>query len=346
MRLIHAIVLVISTFFAATLAAQTSEAMKKSETQMLEIMQRGFSHDELEAFIRTHPNSEHIPAVLTRLGRSQQRDVNSTQQVLDLISATPPSAELLKRAGLTSAAQLKTEMQYYLQVRLALLENTQRRYRAATGKVIDMGDALTGNVGRIADEIPSSVLSAPLWPLPYRVGYSWTMRSEDVLTQKGTEYTRKVTQLLPNGYVEINDGGVVLDLNGNIRALNTPKQKRSFNLNYRQHPQSLLRGREHTFGYTITDTLPDGRVFVQQGTQGRMTSVGPDISTFPFGEHITWRIERSSQWTIAETGLSGTYTLTAWYSPELRRYVKMEEISRNAEGKVIRHERHELLKTD
>jgi hypothetical protein len=343
-RLINAIVLVISTFFAATLAAQTPEDMQKSEAQMLAIMRRAFTYDELEAFIRTHPNSEQISVILTRLGRSQQRDVIATQQALDQIAATPPSADLLKRAGLISEAQLKTELQYYLQVRLALLENTKQRHRAATGKDIDMGDALT--VSPIAGEISNAVLTAPLWPLPYRVGYSWTMRSEDVLTQKVTEYTRKVTQLLPNGYIEINNGAVVLDLNGNVRTLNTPKQKRSFNLNYRQHPQSLLRGREHTFGYTITDSLSDGRVFVQQGTQGRMTSVGPDISTFPFGEHITWRVERSSQWAVAETGVSGTYTLTAWYSPELRRYVKSEEISRNAEGKVIRHERHELLKTD
>jgi hypothetical protein len=267
-------------------------------------------------------------------------------QVLAQLATAPPSAELSSRMGIADAAQLNAELQTYLVTRRALLANTEQRYRALTGNDIDMGEAKLGIFGKINGDVPSPMFVRPLQPLPYRLGYSWQMRMVDVLAQKTSDYTHSVTQLLPQGYIEINGGAVVLDSDGDIRVHDTAERKRSFNLHYRQHPSILRRGNEHTFGYTITDTLPDGKVFTQQGSKASMTSVAPEPVEVPAGKFDTWRIERRSNWAGVESGISGTFSQTAWYSPTLRRHVKWEDISRNAAGAVVRHERHELLKTD
>jgi hypothetical protein len=346
--------LVAGTLLAATAAAQSPhhtlnpspELLQASENRLWENMRKAYTTDELHAFIRTHPTSEHVPTALTRLGRSEQRDINTLQHVLDILATQAPSADLSDKMGIADAQQLKSELQSYLKTRRTFLTNAQARHRAMTGKDIDMDAAKTGLYGKVLGDVPSPMFSAPMHPLPYRVGYSWTMRMEDVLTKKTTDYTRSVTQLLPYGYIEINDGKVLLDSDGNINYQITSERKRSFNIHYRQHPQSLQRGREHTFGYAMTDTMSDGKVFTQKGSNASMTSIQTEDTPVPAGTFPTWRVARKADWTVLETGNSGTFTFTGWYSPELRRYVKWEEISRNAEGTVLRHERHELLRTD
>ncbi len=332
----------------------TPELLQKSEKQLWDNMRRAFTLDELEAFIRSHPDSENVPVALTRLGQSQQRSINTLQKVLDTLANNPPSTELSKAMGIADAAALQAELRSYLQTHQALLDNIQQRHRNATSKDIDMGAAQTGVYGKVNGDVPSPMFAAPMPPLPYRKGYSWSVRMLDVLTQKTTEYTRTVTQLLPYGYIELNDGASVLDMDGNIRGLLTPAsadgrlegRKRMFNGNYRQHPQSLQRGREHTFGYVITDTMNDGKVFTQQGTNASMTSVAPELIEVSAGKFDTWKVVRRSNWKVTETGNSGTFAMTGWYSPVLRRYVRWEEVSHNATGIVVRHERHELLRTD
>lgn len=346
--------LLAGALIATTAAAQsphhklnpTPELLLQSESRMWENMRKAFTMDELHAFIRTHPNSEHAPEALSRLGRSEQRDINTLQRVLETLAIQAPSSELSLKMGIADAQQLKDELQNDLKIRQFTLMDIQARHRTLTGNEIDMGLAKTGLFGEVKGDVPSPMFTAPMQALPYRVGYSWTVRMQDVLAQKTTDYTRTVSQLLPYGYIEINDGRLLLNRDGDIVYQVLADRKREFNSNYRQHPQSLQRGREHTFGYIIKDTMADGKVFTQTGKNASMTPIQPETVQVPAGSFNTWRVERKSEWAVVETGNSGTFAFTGWYSPILRRYVKWEEISHNQAKQVVRHERHELLKTD
>jgi hypothetical protein len=323
-----------------------SERMLQSEARMWENMRRAHTDDELHAFVRTHPLSDKVPAVLTWNARSLKRTINTLNQQLQ----TSLDPALFKSLNIPLVEGFATELQATVATLQSQLNAVKAQHTTLTGKEIDMAEAETGTLRMRNGDIPSSVFRAVLAPLPYRAGYTWRMQMHNLLTQASNEYTIQVSQLLPFGHTELkvspSASTLVLDEAGNIVTHASTELTRKFNVHYRQHPQSLIRGREHTFGFTVTDTLPDSKVLTEQGSQGSMTTIAPERLLVPAGPFDTWRVERRNNWKITETGANGTFAMTAWYSPVLRRYVKWEEKSVASDGKVLRHERHELTQSD
>jgi hypothetical protein len=327
-------------------ATSMPERMLQSEARMWENMRRAHTDDELHAFVRTHPLSDKVPTVLTWNARGLKRTINTLNQQLDA-SLDPV---LFKSLNIPLVEGFAAELQATVATLQSQLNAVKAQHAALTGKDIDMAEAETGTMRMRNGDIPSSVFRAALAPLPYRAGYKWRMQVHNLLTKTSIEYAIQVSQLLPLGYTELkvspDASTLVLDEAGNIVTYSSTERTRKFNSHYRQHPQSLIRGREHTFGFTVTDILPDSKVLTEQGSQGSMTTIAPERLQVPAGLFDTWRVERRNNWKITETGANGTFAMTAWYSPVLRRYVKWEEKSVASDGKVLRHERHELIHSD
>lgn len=73
--------------------------------------------------------------------------------------------------------------------------------------------------------------------------------------------------------------------------------------------------------------------------------VEEDVET-PAGKFRALRIERVAQWKQRNSKAAGVNTWTYWYNAANKRHVLGEMTNKTADGKVLQHERHELVSAD
>lgn len=73
--------------------------------------------------------------------------------------------------------------------------------------------------------------------------------------------------------------------------------------------------------------------------------VEEDVET-PAGKFRALRVERTAHWKQRNSKAAGVNTWTYWYNSANKRHVLGETVNRTAEGKVLQHERHELVSAD
>jgi hypothetical protein len=78
----------------------------------------------------------------------------------------------------------------------------------------------------------------------------------------------------------------------------------------------------------------------------RMKVIGEEDLETPLGKVRAMKIERESRWKQRDNKASGTRKWTYWYNAGIKRFVRAEDLNATTEGKVLAHERWELVAYD
>ena len=175
----------------------------------------------------------------------------------------------------------------------------------------------------------------------YTVGDSWRYQVVDKFKGEVTSnYALKVDKIETNGDVVLNKGGSVFDPKGNAKFTRNAERERTYT-NYFNYPPELKVGAKFDLAYEVDNKFTSGAAN-KEISKGSMVVKGQERVKTPAGEFDAWVVERSINWRIPASNSGGTFTLTGWYVPQLRRYVAWDEESRNFNGAFIRRDRHEL----
>lgn len=313
--------LMIAALAHAQSAADTAyEAIKTEATEA-----------QLNAFIAAYPNSVHSTTALSRLLKFKIAQMRALEAWRD-----DPKANLSAEGKAKLEADIKAK-------------NLEM---AAIGQLY--ADALTrGFSGApIAAQAPSS-LNKPAAPAPaapttkpamYALGQSWAYKKTDYLNNNAqSHYVRTVTKLLPNGGYETNDGQGILTADGTQLFNRNALESRSFGQGYMQYPTELKAGASTSFSYDTIVEPKQGKARTERNVGTLSVQHAFTLTTPNMGSHSVWRVLRSSDWSIVNSSVRGTYIFVGAYSAKHRRYLAWEEISQTHDGKLLRNERHEMV---
>jgi uncharacterized caspase-like protein len=76
----------------------------------------------------------------------------------------------------------------------------------------------------------------------------------------------------------------------------------------------------------------------------RMKVIGEEAVEMPWGKVRAMKIERESRWKYRDNKGSGVRKWTYWYNAGVKRFVRGEDVNTTTEGKVLSHERWELVR--
>ena len=175
----------------------------------------------------------------------------------------------------------------------------------------------------------------------YTVGDRWRYQIVDKFKGEVTSnYSLQVDRIEANGDVVLNKGGSVFDPKGNAKFTRNAERERTYT-NYANYPTELKIGAKLDMAYEVENKFTSGNL-TKEISKGTMVVKAQERVKTPAGEFDAWVIERNIVWRIPATNSGGTFTLTGWYVPQLRRYVAWDEESRTSTGTFNRRERHEL----
>ncbi len=194
---------------------------------------------------------------------------------------------------------------------------------------------------RVAATAPTASRSArpaaanPLGPPTYAVGDEWTYRVRNLLDASERNWTIRVTEVLPDR-VKVSNG-MVMDPAGNIL------------LSVSSNPPSAYSPAAAFYFFPMNPGATVSHKEVQQ--QGQRTfDIDATVSILAQEEIDTevvklrtFRMERKAHWQLRKGKSSGTSTWTYWYYPGAKRYVVGEHRNVTSAGKVLLHERLEIL---
>ncbi len=177
----------------------------------------------------------------------------------------------------------------------------------------------------------------------YRIGDSWTFVSENLLTNKQSSYTHRVTSMAANGDGVMNDGAAVYSATAQAKYIRSEDRERFYSEGFRSQPSELRIGFKEPVSYEITTKNKDGRVdkFIASGTIE--VTAQEKVST-PAGEFMAWRIKRTTRGTLAN-GDVHLLDHTYWYAPEIKRLVAQDTTDSNVTtGKIASRTKVSLQK--
>jgi uncharacterized caspase-like protein len=173
------------------------------------------------------------------------------------------------------------------------------------------------------------------------VGDRWRYQIVDKFKgEVASNYSLQIDRIEANGDLVINKGGSIFDPRGNAKFTRNAERERTYT-NYFNYPPEFKVGAKFDIAYEVDNKLTSGSVN-KEISKGTMLVKGQERVKTPAGEFEAWVVERNINWRNPSSNSGGTFTLTGWYVPQLRRYVAWDEESRNSNGTFNRRERHEL----
>ncbi len=177
----------------------------------------------------------------------------------------------------------------------------------------------------------------------YRVGDSWTFAVDNLLTNKQSSYTHRITSVAANGDGLINEGAVVYSATAQAKYIRSEDRERFYSDGFRSTPSQLRIGFKEPVSYEIITKNKDGRddKFIAAGTIE--VAAQEKVST-PAGEFMAWRIKRITRGTLAN-GDAHLLDHTYWYAPEIKRLVAQDTTDTNlTTGKITSRAKVSLQK--
>lgn len=187
-----------------------------------------------------------------------------------------------------------------------------------------------------ATETGASSAAGSFW-----VGDSWSFVSDNLLTQKKTAFTQKVTGFYPNGDLMVNDGAQVFNASGQVKYIRNAERDRFYSDGFRLVPSQLRLGFKEPVSYEILSKFKDGRE-TKFAAQGTIEALRQEKVTTPAGIFMAWRISRQSN-SVLSNGNALVLDHTFWFVPELKRVVAHDLTETNTTtGKTTLRERQSL----
>ena len=173
-------------------------------------------------------------------------------------------------------------------------------------------------------------------PPAFVVGDNWTYRVVNLLDQSERRGTMRVKAI---------QGDEVIYANGNIGDV-------VGNMSRVVRPGGLVENMQPSNQFYLFPMRPGSTwdVVSQQEVGGRhfelkinlKVGAEEEVDT-PMGKMRGLRVERVAQWKGRQGAASGTNTWTYWYNANVKRFVVGETKNVTDKGKVLQHERHELV---
>ena len=175
----------------------------------------------------------------------------------------------------------------------------------------------------------------------FLVGDSWSFVSDNLLTQKKTAFTQKVTAFYPNGDLMVNDGAQVFNASGQVKYIRNAERDRFYSDGFRLVPSQLRPGFKEPVSYEILSKLKDGRE-TKFAAEGTIEALRQEKVTTPAGIFMAWRISRQSS-SVLSNGNALVLDHNFWFVPELKRVVAHDLTETNTTtGKTTLRERQAL----
>jgi hypothetical protein len=173
--------------------------------------------------------------------------------------------------------------------------------------------------------------------LRYAVGDSWTFATDDLLTNKQSSYTHKVSALGANGDGIMNGGKQIYSATGAVRYIRNDERERFFASDHVIASQ-LRVGFKEPADYEIRSKFKDGREVTSKGS-GTIEVVAHEKVTVPAGTFLAWRMKRLTQGVNVAGDAISTEEMM-WFVPEVQRIVAREQVSTHiGNAKQIARER-------
>lgn len=163
----------------------------------------------------------------------------------------------------------------------------------------------------------------------YAVGDRWRYQVVDKF--KGevvNNWNYKITAILPDGDIVLNDGQILADPDLNVRrSSGGTLQSDEYDSHWHMVPSKFEPGWTETFKYKRYYVRRDGAA-TRQVWQGKMVVKGLETVRTPAGEFKAWRIEREAMANSFPVGGGAPWlaqmTQVSWYSTEVRAAVARE----------------------
>lgn len=185
---------------------------------------------------------------------------------------------------------------------------------------------------RLAAATPTSIGAPPR----FVIGDRWRFRGHDLIAGTERDFSVEI-QDIRGDEVRFRNGATA-DLLGNPVTSFRGEQASAFRPSARFYVFPLAPGE-------VRRALPFEQVTGKRHYDGTVTLnvIGEEDVVTPAGRIRAIRIERVAEWTRRGGAEAGTNTWTYWYNAAIKRWVLAETRNVTREGKLLRHERFELL---
>ena len=177
----------------------------------------------------------------------------------------------------------------------------------------------------------------------YTEGDSWTFTTTDLLTQKQSRSTHKVSSVTADGDGIMNDGALIYTSAATIKYLRNSDRERFYSDNYSLIPTQLHPGFKENVRYEIVTKFKDGRE-ARYRAEGSMEAVGREKIVTPAGEFLAWRIHRLVN-ASTQAGEQVKRDDTFWFVPEIKRVVAQDNSETNVKSDQISARERVVLQT-
>ncbi len=172
-------------------------------------------------------------------------------------------------------------------------------------------------------------------PPALQVGDTWTYRITNLLDQSETKRVQSIREV--KGEEVLWSHGGTGDLIGNytyVGGSTGPKYKYTPSTHHFVFPLRTGAVYDLAFAQESPERSFDAKVRLTVGAQEEQDTLAGRLRTVKVAREVRWK-QRGSD-------ASGTNVWTYWYSPEVKRLVRGENVNTTSAGKVLLHERWEL----
>lgn len=298
---------------------------------------------ELRAYLGRFPGGEHAPQARERLAALQ-----ATQTRPEAAPTVPPSMPPAPAPALqVAAAAPRPAIDLHAPLELPpgadpeIAEQVERR----TEELLQELSAQTPAPVQVA--VPARKKEPPVRSARgYALGDRWRYQVVDKF--KGevvNNWSFKVTAILPEGDIILNDGQILADPDLNVRrSTGANLQSDVYDSHWHMVPSKFEPGWTETFRYKRHYVRRDGYA-AKQDWEGKMVVRGLETVRTPAGEFQAWRVERDASANSLPVGGGASWFAqmrqVSWYSTELRAAVAREWEFRAA-GRLTENLRLEL----
>jgi hypothetical protein len=208
------------------------------------------------------------------------------------------------------------------------------RFHAAR---VDVAAAAPAKVGAAPATAPRSAQAISVRAPPsYQVGDTWTYRIVNLLDQSERKNTLKVAEIRGDE-VHFN-GGSVTDIFGNqLKTVRGGDRTDEYIPSMHNYVFPLKKG--NVFNFKVVQKSAERTYDLQEkvtvGDEEELEAGGQKLRAVKLTREIRWKQRNSSS--------AGTNHLTYWYNATAKRHLVMEQRNVQDDGKVLSHERQELV---